>query len=267
VKDIHQRYIFGRQATFANLCISMPTFDIDSSNDAVSFALTPVQQQRVDSTFQDLFGYSWGTQFTAPSSQSEPSDRTHSENDDFALLSDMLGPTPAARILSRFRSLPSFSKLHNTGAKTVTVHKRTHAVKAQIPVRTTSRPLHDAQQDFHSNQSNTTTKSDAAPLASSSTSGAPVKPRDPAAKKPSSGGGVDVLLQQLNAPQKVSTVAKTSADWDQFKQATGLGATLEEQADSATSYLKKQDFLSRVDHRTFDLEKKDRDVQRAKRGL
>jgi Bucentaur or craniofacial development len=232
--------------------ISMQPFDTDSRKDA----LTPAQQKRVDSTFQDLFGYPWGTQFSAPSTSSESSD-IHSKNEDFALLTNMLGPTPAARILSRFQSLPSFRKLHRQNdAKTVTVHKRTQTVKTPIPVisRTSlSRPFKNQSEDYRTTQGN---------------SNGTLNANDSAAtKKPSGGGGVDVLLQQLNASQKVSTVAKTSADWDQFKQATGLTATLEEQADSSTSYLNKQDFLSRVDHRTFDLEKRDRDAQRAKRGL
>jgi Bucentaur or craniofacial development len=243
----------------------MPTLNTDGRNNEVSsLALTPAQQQRVDSTFQELFGYPWGTQFAVPST----SESSSNEDEEFVILSSMLGPTPAARILSRFQSRPSFRKLLKTGAKSVTVHKRTHAVKAPILGGNKSRPLHDTKtsqsEDYHRTiQGKSTTKSDAF-------GGEPLRANDSAAaQKPSSAGGVgvDVLLQQLNATGKVSTVAKTSADWDQFKQATGLGATLEEQADSSTSYLNKQDFLSRVDHRTFDLEKRERDVQRAKRGL
>ena len=79
-------------------------------------------------------------------------------------------------------------------------------------------------------------------------------------------GGVDQLLKQLAAPDKVSTVAKTSADWDQFKEKSGLGDKLEEQAESKNAYLKRQDFLTRVDHRKFELEKKERDRERVKRG-
>jgi hypothetical protein len=68
------------------------------------------------------------------------------------------------------------------------------------------------------------------------------------------------------AEKKTTTVAKTSADWEQFKETTGLGEKLEEQAESSTSYLKKQDFLHRVDHRKFELEKQERERERAKRG-
>ena len=63
----------------------------------------------------------------------------------------------------------------------------------------------------------------------------------------------------MTGPNKVSTVAKTSQDWDQFKTTTGLGESLEAQAESSTAYLKRQDFLQRVDHRTFEMEKQERE--------
>ena len=55
-------------------------------------------------------------------------------------------------------------------------------------------------------------------------------------------------------------------DWEQFKDDSGLGETLEAAAQGNRAYLKKQDFLNRVDQRTFQLEKAERDKERAKRG-
>lgn len=78
--------------------------------------------------------------------------------------------------------------------------------------------------------------------------------------------GVDHVLQSLSEPSKETTVAKTSKDWDQFKEQTGIGSKLEEKADSKDAYLKRQDFLTRVDQRKFELEKNDRNRERAKRG-
>lgn len=83
----------------------------------------------------------------------------------------------------------------------------------------------------------------------------------PATKK----GGVENLLQELSGPQTTTTVAKTHADWGQFKEQTGLGDKLEEQAESKAAFLKRQDFLQRVDHRKFELEKKDRERERVQR--
>lgn len=78
--------------------------------------------------------------------------------------------------------------------------------------------------------------------------------------------GMDQLLQQLQSKNKVSTIAKTSNDWESFKEQSGLGEKLEQQADSNTAYLQKQDFLARVDHRTFQVERQEREQNRTKRG-
>lgn len=76
--------------------------------------------------------------------------------------------------------------------------------------------------------------------------------------------GVDQVLQGLEAKQ-VTTVAKTHQDWDQFKDQTGLSEKLESQAESNSAYLKKQDFLTRVDERKFDLERQERERARLQR--
>lgn len=48
--------------------------------------------------------------------------------------------------------------------------------------------------------------------------------------------GVDAVLASLEAPAKLSTVAKMSKDWDQFKETSGLGTKLEEGADRKNDY-------------------------------
>ena len=69
------------------------------------------------------------------------------------------------------------------------------------------------------------------------------------------------MLQELEGPGKLSTVAKTSADWESFKQDSGNieRDVLEQQAQGTNAYLIKQDFLHRVDHRSFLHEKAQRD--------
>lgn len=86
------------------------------------------------------------------------------------------------------------------------------------------------------------------------------------AKAAASAGGVDQLLKDMEGPAKETTIKKTSTDWDKFKTDTGLANKLEERAESKQAYLNRQDFLTRVDHRTFEVEKKGRDRERAKRG-
>lgn len=97
-----------------------------------------------------------------------------------------------------------------------------------------------------------------APTAAATGSAAPA-----AASAP---GGIDAVLANLGGPQKLSTVAKTSSDWDTFKDKTGLDEELEEKAKGKDAYLVKKDFLDRVDQRTFEVEKAERDRERAARG-
>ena len=78
--------------------------------------------------------------------------------------------------------------------------------------------------------------------------------------------GLDSLLQELNGPGKLSTVAKTSHDWDTFKTEAGVEEEIDKQAQGKNAYLHKQDFLQRVDQRKFVSEKQERDAQRSKRG-
>ena len=80
-----------------------------------------------------------------------------------------------------------------------------------------------------------------------------------------SGGGIDKVLSDLSGPQKISTVVKTSSDWDQFKQTHGLEEELDQKAQGKDAYLVKKDFLNRVDLRQFEQEKADRDLKRVAR--
>ena len=78
-------------------------------------------------------------------------------------------------------------------------------------------------------------------------------------------GGVDDLLKKMNDTGKVSTITKTAHDWESFKADTGLQASLEEHTESKGAYLKRQDFLDRVDHRKFEKERQVRERERAKK--
>ena len=96
---------------------------------------------------------------------------------------------------------------------------------------------------------------------------------DAAARAPPAGAarraGVDDLLAEMSRPEKLSTISKTSADWDLFKS-KNADAELKEQLETSAAgneaYLVKKDFLDRVDRRRFELEKAERDRERAQRG-
>ena len=77
--------------------------------------------------------------------------------------------------------------------------------------------------------------------------------------------GVDDLLQKMNDTGKVSTIAKTAVDWEAFKTDTGLAASLEDHTESKGAFLKKKDFLDRVDQRKFEYERQVRERDRVKK--
>lgn len=79
---------------------------------------------------------------------------------------------------------------------------------------------------------------------------------------------LDHVLKQLAGPKKLNTVEKTSGDWEGFKATDKtLQDELERTAQSKDAYLVKQDFLNRVDQRRFELEREERDQERARRQL
>jgi len=76
--------------------------------------------------------------------------------------------------------------------------------------------------------------------------------------------GLDNILADLKGPKKISTVEKTSSDWESFKDKSGLEDEFEKNAqEGKNSYLKKKEFLERVDLRRFEQEKEARNRKRA----
>ncbi|DAZ96479.1 TPA: hypothetical protein N0F65_008346 [Lagenidium giganteum] len=90
-----------------------------------------------------------------------------------------------------------------------------------------------------------------------SKSGAPAK----GTSKPA----LDQVLASLDEPKKVSTMEKTSMDWDKFKTDEGIEDELQQY--TKDGYLEKQDFLTRLDHKRFEIEKAERDRQRRQQQM
>ena len=209
--------------------------------------LSTMQQQEVDQAFEQLFGYTWGTQFDLD----EPQTRRE------RLLCRILGKRAAATIL-------------HTKSQRV-VRASVHATKHAPPVAATFRQRPSPPNANHSLPlSASSVRQPSARLASATepntAATATKNTRHPPPPPPVGGGGVDSVLQALQEGHGTSTIAKTSADWEVFKDQTGLGDKLEEKAEGKDAFLNRQAFLTRVDHRTFELEKKDRDKERSKRG-
>ena len=70
-----------------------------------------------------------------------------------------------------------------------------------------------------------------------------------AAHTAESAGGLDGVLHAIKKPSSVSTMAKSSVDWDAFKEESNLGDELEQA--TKDGYLQRQDFLTRCDVRQF----------------
>ena len=73
---------------------------------------------------------------------------------------------------------------------------------------------------------------------------------------------LDNVLASISKPNKISTVSKSSKDWDKFKEDQKITEELEQS--TKNGYLEKQDFLNRCDSRSFELEKAERDRKRSR---
>lgn len=65
----------------------------------------------------------------------------------------------------------------------------------------------------------------------------------------------------MNGPKKMSTIQKSSMDWDKFKKEQKIEDELTLQ--TKDGFLEKQAFLQRADERQFEVEKGLRDKKRA----
>ena len=207
--------------------------------------LNSMQIKQVDEAFEALFGYKWGTSFHLPDN---PVAWTEQER----LLCRMLGPADAAAVLQSSGSGGS-ENINNKNRSNSKVRPFRKHQMYKIHRSTVGTKAKDTKAAAAKIVAAATTKASSTSASTTTTAGG-------------GGGGVDNLLKKLAGPTKVSTVAKTSSDWDKFKEQTGLGEKLEEQAESNAAFLKRQDFLSRVDNRKFEIEKQERERIRAKRG-
>ena len=94
-----------------------------------------------------------------------------------------------------------------------------------------------------------------------------VHKRTTASANPVATSNLDSILGQIAGKKSLNTVEKSSNDWEGFKETDKtLQDELERNAQSKNAYLVKQDFLNRVDHRKFELEKEERDRERSRRA-
>jgi len=254
----------------------------DTAEDETTL-LAPAQKRAVDQAFQELFGYSWGTNFELPTARRQRRVNANTTATTITtttilspyerLLIQILGPVRAAKVL---QAGPSFqlhrSRRKSMAAGTAKAKTKTKMLgeKSSAPATTTTSlpvpPKPQYETKLFAGQkiqvaTNTKKEKNVPKSAASAAASAAAATTTTA----SSSGNIDSVLQQLEGPAKLSTVAKTSMDWDSFKTTTGLESALEQKANSKDAFLIKQDFLTRVDQRKFDLERTDREKERAKR--
>ena len=237
----------------------------------------------VDAAFQRLFGYSWGTVFDLPKrNNSDVSEPPSKEQE----MIEIFGPTRTARILNLPWSVvapgpntPSKEDYYNPAAMLTTkivaseTTISTPAVKSSLHTNSLARggkkrrleeidyksialPTHMVSAEASKSVGSEATKS-----ASVSVTTAGQKVSAPVTSK------LDSVLSQIAGKKQLNTVEKTSNDWEGFKeQDKTLQDELERNAQSKNAYLVKQDFLNRVDHRKFELEKEERDRERSRRA-
>ncbi|KAK5606991.1 hypothetical protein CRENBAI_011371 [Crenichthys baileyi] len=87
------------------------------------------------------------------------------------------------------------------------------------------------------------------------TSSSPIQPSPPgpSAKRPA---GMSSILSRIGGKkQKMSTLEKSKMDWDAFKSEEGITEELAIHNRGREGYVERKNFLERVDHRQFELEK------------
>ncbi|KAM6937912.1 craniofacial development protein 1 [Xenentodon cancila] len=75
----------------------------------------------------------------------------------------------------------------------------------------------------------------------------------PSAKRPA--GMSNILSRMGGKKQKMSTLEKSKMDWDAFKSEEGITEELAIHNRGKEGYVERKNFLERVDHRRFELEK------------
>lgn len=215
------------------------------------------RKSTVDEAFERLFGYEWGTTFSIPTEEKKAN--AHART-----LLRIFGASRAARIWATTSDSAKRAKVVSCRAPTA---QRTSTIPlAVLTPATGGLSARGRQLDYQSIELPPSLRdpSEGTAEGSSTQSAAGPSTAIPAAAK---GSSIDVVLARLAEPKRVSTVQKTSDDWESFKDTDKqLQDELEKKAQGKDAYLVKQDFLQRVDHRRFEIEKEERERERSKRG-
>lgn len=237
----------------------------------------------VDTAFKRMFGYSWGRTFDLSNSKSKVTKLSSVESQ----MVQIFGPARTARILNLpWDVIAPFPRDPKTFAKdsyNPAAMATTKIVSASISMSLSSAPDFTLQVNS-TIQANKRMRleeidykkislpdhmvsSSSVAKASAPTAFEPVTETNTNNTKANTNtSNLDSVLNQIAGKKQLNTVEKSNNDWEGFKETDKtLQDELERQAQGKNAYLVKQDFLNRVDQRTFELEKEGRDRERSRR--
>lgn len=231
--------------------------------------LSATKRKAVDEAFERLFGYPFGTSFRNKKRRTSTATQPTVSSKRESLLQQVFGPSVAAQLIATSNSVRDYETKHvelplGVVEQTVTEVKRFAGRNIVVEKKVTVHG-NDATTESGDSKLPASNTTNAAAAAATTTEKQPTPPPPP--PPPAAKGGLDSVLAEIAGPSKLSTVAKTSADWDSYKTKAGVEEELEKQAQSNKAYLVKQDFLKRVDERRFEHERAQRDQERAARNM
>lgn len=235
-----------------------------TNNEDIS-SLSITKQKAVDDAFNELFGFNYTDNTTSKSSSKIPVKSKSAIQKQKNILSSIFGKHSSAKLMSSSKATAAMArpKVSSSGGMMRLERRVVKEVKrfagqeicvekvVMMPIFSSTPNSTDESKPSSSSQ----------PVAAAATSTSTSTNRK--AK------GLDNLLTEMSRPEKLSTISKTSTDWDLFKSKNKdvtLKEQLESRAEGNEAFLVKKDFLDRVDQRKFELEKEERDRERASRG-
>lgn len=233
-------------------------------------ALSMTKKKAVDDAFNDLFGYNYTKSASATKSQSKlPIKSKSAWQKQKNILSTIFGKSSSFKLMSSSKATAALARPKASSGGMMRLEKRViKEVKrfagqeicvekvVVVPIFSVGGGCGGGG-DQSAITGDSTNNEDNAVTVSAATATAP------------KAKGLDNLLNEMSRPEKLSTISKTSTDWDLFKSKNAdeaLKEQLESRAEGNEAFLVKKDFLDRVDHRRFELEKQERDRERASRG-
>ncbi|KAL7490566.1 hypothetical protein ACHAWT_000136 [Skeletonema menzelii] len=236
--------------------------------EATGPTLSITKQKAVDDAFNELFGYNYSAKSAADKANSKfPAKCKSALQKQKNILSSIFGKTSSSKLMSSSKATAALARPKASSGGVMRLEKRVikevkrFAGQEICVEKVVMVPIFIGPGDGGTKSSQVAQNGEGAikELIESNAATA----LGPKTK------GLDNLLSEMSRPEKLSTISKTSTDWDLFKSKNAdeaLKEQLESRAEGNDAFLVKKDFLDRVDHRRFELEKQDRDRERASRG-